>query len=163
MSRLLSGLVRDSAPSIAMSTMIKAGDTDIDVPRSKLTLAFSRSSGAGGQNVNKVETKAEIRVHVPSAEWMDEHTKGRIYELYGNAVNKDGELIVTSQEHRTRERNIEAAVDKLRDILRAAARIPAVRQLRTDLTQHAKEQRKVDKRIRSEVKSRRRSSGSWDD
>lgn len=116
--------------------------------------------------MNKVETKAEVRFHVPSADWLDGHTKGRIYELYAGFVSKEGDCIVTSQEHRTRERNIEAALDKLRDMLLNAARVPAVREMRVGLTDHAKEARKVEKRRRSETKARRQSrggGGDWDD
>jgi len=61
---------------------------------------FARSSGPGGQNVNKLNTKAEIRFHVGSAEWLAPEVRERLLECNDNKINNDGELIVTCQEHR---------------------------------------------------------------
>jgi hypothetical protein len=55
---------------------------------------------AGGQNVNKLNTKAEVRFHVLNAEWMPDEVKQRLYEQQANRINNMGELLVTSQEHR---------------------------------------------------------------
>jgi hypothetical protein len=85
-------------------TFIGAGAVDItpaSIPRAKVETNFSRSGGAGGQNVNKVNTKAEIRFHVPSADWLDDHTKQRLMLMNAGAVTKDGDIIITSQRHRT--------------------------------------------------------------
>jgi protein subunit release factor B len=85
-------------------TVICAGATDItpdSIPRKDIATNFSRSSGAGGQNVNKLNTKAEIRFHVATAAWMDDHTKQRLMLMNGGSVTKDGELVITSQRHRT--------------------------------------------------------------
>ena len=63
-------------------------------------MKYARSSGPGGQNVNKLNTKAEIRFKVSEAEWMSEEVRRRLEEQQKNRINKDGELIISSQEHR---------------------------------------------------------------
>lgn len=50
--------------------------------------------------MNKLNTKAEVRFHVSSADWLDSEVRGRLLEYQSNKVNKDGELVITSQEHR---------------------------------------------------------------
>jgi hypothetical protein len=85
-------------------TIITAGAPEVTVdmiPRAKLDTSFSRSGGAGGQNVNKLNTKAEVRFHVPSADWLDDHTKQRLMLMSAGQVTKDGDLIIVSQRHRT--------------------------------------------------------------
>ena len=72
----------------------------IEIPLDKLSVAFSRSSGPGGQNVNKLSTKAEIRFHVKAADWIPSEVKDRLAYYQSNKINKDGELVITSQEHR---------------------------------------------------------------
>ena len=54
----------------------------------------------GGQNVNKLNTKAELRFHVYSADWLSDDVKGRLHAQQANKINNEGELLVTSQEHR---------------------------------------------------------------
>lgn len=73
---------------------------DIVIPLDAINLSFTRSSGAGGQNVNKVNTKVEIRFHVDSASWIPADWKDRLKQQQGNKINKEGELVVSSQEHR---------------------------------------------------------------
>jgi peptidyl-tRNA hydrolase ICT1 len=67
---------------------------------SRLDFNFARSSGPGGQNVNKVNTKAEIRFNVRQADWLSREVKDRLLDYQSNKVSKDGDLIVSSQEHR---------------------------------------------------------------
>ena len=66
----------------------------------RLDFAYARSSGPGGQNVNKLNTKAEIRFNVPSADWLSADIRERLQLYYPNKITKDGDLVVTSQEHR---------------------------------------------------------------
>lgn len=67
----------------------------------RLEFGYSRSSGPGGQNVNKLNTKAEVRFNIPSADWLSADIRDRLQQYYPNKITKDGDLIVTSQEHRS--------------------------------------------------------------
>ena len=66
----------------------------------RLDFQYARSSGPGGQNVNKLNTKAEVRFHVASADWLDQDVRERLAQYQSNKISKEGELIITSQEHR---------------------------------------------------------------
>jgi protein subunit release factor B len=136
------------------------GDTLIVIPRSAISTSFSRSGGAGGQNVNKVNTKAEIRFSLPSARWLEEEVKGRIRELYPAYVNAEDEVFITSQVHRSQEGNLEECFEKLARMLRKSATAPKVRQIRTGLSELTKSERREDKRHRSAVKERRKGGSS---
>lgn len=136
--------------------VVRAGATHPVLPRDRLTFSFSRSSGAGGQNVNKVNTKAEVRFVLADAAWMDADVRERFAEQCGACVNAEGEVFVTSQKHRTQEANLEDALVKLTHMVRKAAAVPKVRQLRTGLSELTKDKNRDDKRHRSGVKSFRR-------
>jgi peptidyl-tRNA hydrolase ICT1 len=146
-------------------TFITAGTpaTDVEIPRGKVEAAFSRSSGAGGQNVNKLNTKAELRFHVEDADWLDNHTKARLATLYRGFVNAAGQLVVTSQRHRTQEANLEDAFGKLRAMVAEAAEVPRVRHQRTGLSELTRKEYREDKRHRADVKTRRKSRPDGDD
>ncbi len=109
--------------------------------------------------MNKVNTKAEIRFHLDSARWLDNDIKERFRTLYGPYINNEGEVYVTSQEHRTQEANLEECFTKLSKFLRRSALIPKVRAMRTGLSELTKTERREDKRHRSVVKERRKGSG----
>ena len=66
----------------------------------RIEFNYARSSGPGGQNVNKLNTKAEIRFHVMSADWLNHDVKLRLLQYNTNKVSKEGELIISSQDHR---------------------------------------------------------------
>lgn len=100
--------------------------TKIVVPRSKMQIAHSRSSGPGGQNVNKVNTKVELRFHVQTAEWLPAEVKARLVDDNANRVNKEGELIVTASESRSQASNMELAMAKIQEMVDLACIPPKV-------------------------------------
>lgn len=69
----------------------------VKIPSEVLITTFCRSSGPGGQNVNKVNTKADVRISLLAAKWLSEEAVQRAQELYPNSINKEGELFVSSQ------------------------------------------------------------------
>lgn len=129
----------------------------IEIPLDQVQLSFSRSSGAGGQNVNKVETKAELRFHVMSASWLPMEVRERIANNNANRINNEGYLSLSSQEYRTQHQNRKCVVSKLEEICLKAFPRPKVRKVKKGLSKRAKEQRKEDKRFRSKTKDSRRS------
>ena len=73
---------------------------DVVIPMDKVEFSFARSSGPGGQNVNKLNTKAELRFKVETASWIKPEWRQRLMQYQSNKISKEGELIISSQEHR---------------------------------------------------------------
>lgn len=149
-----------TSPSSSSSSFIVICDGNLrpPIPRQLLDVSFSRSSGAGGQNVNKVNTKAEVRFHLEKSLWLSISVKERFKALYSQYINDAGEVIISSQRHRTQERNLDDCIEKLQICVRKAAEVPKQRSMRTALSELTKNERREDKRFRSTVKERRRTS-----
>lgn len=92
-----------------------------DIPLDRLMISYSRSSGPGGQNVNKVNSKAEVRFHLASAEWIAEPVRQQIALKHRNKINKAGELILTSECSRYQFRNLAQCLQKIRDMIAEAS------------------------------------------
>eukprot|EP01122_Echinamoeba_exundans_P015448 TRINITY_DN7339_c0_g1_i1.p1 TRINITY_DN7339_c0_g1~~TRINITY_DN7339_c0_g1_i1.p1 ORF type:complete len:196 (-),score=25.43 TRINITY_DN7339_c0_g1_i1:25-612(-) len=132
-----------------------------EIPKEKLDIKFVKaSSGPGGQNVNKLNTKAEVRFKPKDADWIPKVMIDRFIELNASKINKDGEMVITSIRHRLQAQNLKDCLDKLREYLEEAAIIPKER-IATEMPQYAKEKRLFDKKKRSDVKRSRQSSGEW--
>lgn len=133
-----------------------------EVPRNELTLSFARSSGAGGQNVNKVNSKVEIRWDIASCASLPQDVLGRFLSRYKNRLDADGFVIVTSERQRDRERNIEDAIGKLEEWIASVWEKPIPR-IKTKPTKSSKRRRIADKRHEGEKKKTRRERVSTDD
>ena len=94
------------------------------IPREELEISFSRSSGPGGQNVNKVATRVEVRFHLESAAWIALATRVRLAALHPRRLNREGEFIMVSSRFRSQGRNIEDCIEKLEGLLEKAAKRP---------------------------------------
>ncbi|XP_061763315.1 peptidyl-tRNA hydrolase ICT1, mitochondrial [Nerophis ophidion] len=99
-------------------------DNQVYIPLDRLTVSYSRSSGPGGQHVNKVNTKAEIRFNVLAADWIPEDVRLKILEKNKNRINKAGELLVTSELSRSQQRNVSDCVEKISTIIAEASKKP---------------------------------------
>ncbi|GAM24320.1 hypothetical protein SAMD00019534_074950 [Acytostelium subglobosum LB1] len=124
------------------------------VPRDKIDFQFSRSSGPGGQNVNKVNTKVEARFNVNQADWLSDHCKDMLYSNYRNNINSAGEFVINSSKYREQKLNLHDCIEKLERILLKSSIIPKER-LPTDVPTYAQERRKKDKMFRSDIKAGR--------
>ncbi|XP_005526801.1 PREDICTED: peptidyl-tRNA hydrolase ICT1, mitochondrial [Pseudopodoces humilis] len=98
----------------------------LDIPMARLTVSYSRSSGPGGQNVNKVNSKAEVRFHLASADWIPESVRQKMALMHRNKINRAGELIVTSEESRYQMRNLAICLEKIRTMVTEAIEKPKV-------------------------------------
>jgi ribosome-associated protein len=137
--------------------MIYINDT-IQIPDGEIEERFVRSSGPGGQNVNKVSTAVHIRFNVKSSTSLPSYVKHRIFRLFGNRISNEGFLAVNSDIHRTQMRNREESLQKLVEIIRKAAYRPKVRRP-TKMTYSSKMRRMDSKRKKSDTKKHRRSGG----
>jgi len=133
----------------------------INIPEKEdaLEINFVRSSGAGGQNVNKLSTKVEIRMNTNSkslSSWLPDEVRIRLKEQQSNRINKVGILTLTSQENRTQGLNKKSAINKLRLMILAAWPRPVIRKQRTGVSKAAKRRNKEFKNRRSETKQNRK-------
>uniref|UniRef100_A0A8C9ET69 Large ribosomal subunit protein mL62 n=1 Tax=Pavo cristatus TaxID=9049 RepID=A0A8C9ET69_PAVCR len=96
----------------------------LNIPMERLTVSYSRSSGPGGQNVNKVNTKAEVRFHLASADWIPEAVREKMASMHRNKINRAGELIVNSEESRYQMRNLAICLEKIRVMVTEATEKP---------------------------------------
>ena len=126
----------------------------IRLPLSQLSFEFSRSSGPGGQNVNKVNSKVQLRWHAGSS-GLPEELLSRLASRNHKRINTDGELLIMSQRFRDQIKNRADCVEKLRLLLVEAAKPPTIRK-KTKTPRRVKESRLRDKKARSATKTQRR-------
>lgn len=94
------------------------------IARSELRLSFARSSGPGGQNVNKVNSKAVLKWNPAVSPNLPETARARILSKLRSRLSSEGELVISSDVYRDQPRNREECIRKLQDILRAALYVP---------------------------------------
>ena len=121
----------------------------------ELQFAFSRSSGPGGQHVNKVNTKVELRFNVNQSKLLEVLQKAILCEKLKNTLTQDGDLVVISQKTRSQLKNKEIAIEKFYTLLNNALK-PIKKRKPTKPSRSAKEKRLKDKKALSEKKSRRK-------
>jgi ribosome-associated protein len=131
------------------------------IPLSELQMVTARSSGPGGQNVNKVESKVTLVLDLEGTPSLSAGEKARLRERLGSRVNRRGELRVSSQRHRGQAANREAAAARMGELLRGAL-AEDVERVPTRVPASSRRRRLAGKRQRGEVK-RLRSSPPPDD
>jgi ribosome-associated protein len=147
-------------PGQTANAMIRITDR-ISIDEAELEESFVRSSGPGGQNVNKLSTAVQLRFDVRHSPSLPNDVAVRLIRLAGKRMTKDGVLLIIAQNHRTQERNRSEARERLIGLVRQAAVKPVPRRA-TKPTKASREQRIERKKRRSSVKALRRSKPSWD-
>ncbi len=127
----------------------------IQIPETELSWTFARSGGPGGQNVNKVASKAVLRWSVVGSPSLPEEVKARFLAAQKWRITNEGELVLSSQRFRDQERNRQDCLEKLADLVRRATIKPKPRRP-TKPSRGARENRLKGKKRRSQVKSLRR-------
>jgi ribosome-associated protein len=131
----------------------------LSLDESELHYEFVRSSGPGGQNVNKVSSAVELRFNIIRSNSLPFEVKDRLVKLAGKRVTDGGDLIIDAQVYRTQEQNKADALRRLIGLIQKAAEVPKVRRA----TRPSGAGRARDKQHRSEIKKIRRDTpGEWD-
>jgi ribosome-associated protein len=126
----------------------------IVIPAHEIQYRFSRSSGPGGQNVNKLSTKVSLIFDLANSSAMDEASKNRLQQKLATYLDKSGKLTITSQESRSQYANRLVALQKFGDLLRNALMVPKIRK-KTKPTKSSATRRVVEKTMRGMTKKMR--------
>lgn len=121
----------------------------------EVQLRAVRASGPGGQHVNKVSTAIELRFDVRGSPSLPDPVRARLEKLAGSRLTLEGVLVLVAQEHRSQELNRQAAIERLLEMVREAAKPPPPPRKKTKPTRASKERRLKAKAARSSVKSMR--------
>lgn len=126
----------------------------VEIPEENVVFKFSRSSGPGGQNVNKLNTRATLLFDVANCGSFSDAQKKRILKRLATRANKDGVVRVVSQQYRTQRANRRAAIERLVELVNEALRKRPMRK-KTKVPQYARQKRLEEKRKRGLLKKQR--------
>ncbi len=133
---------------------------EVAIPDEELEWKFIRSSGPGGQNVNKVASAAQLRFMLPQNTSIPVAARNRLRRLAGQKINDDGTILINARSERSQEQNRRDALERLAELVRAALIEPKIRK-KTRPTKASKERRMDSKKRRGSTKQGR-GTQSWD-
>jgi ribosome-associated protein len=148
----------DSAP-VAAENLLQINDS-LSIPRGELDVRVSRSSGAGGQHVNKTSSRVEIFWNIPASRGLTDEQRNRLLERLASKLTTEGSIRVVASDMRSQSRNRELAEERLAELVRRALLVPKKRRA-TRPTKASKEARLEGKKRQSH-KKRRRQDKSFD-
>jgi len=144
-----------SDPSAPLSQNLLAVNESLSIPRSELDVRVSRSSGAGGQHVNKTSSRVEIFWNILGSRALDEEQRARLLGRLSSRLTSDGSIRVVASDMRSQTRNRELAEERLADLVRRALIVPKKRRA-TKPTKASREARLESKKRHSSKKAERR-------
>ena len=127
---------------------------EIPIPLERLTVHASRSGGPGGQNVNKVSSRVEVRFSLEGADWIPQEVRGRLEALFPGRITRRREFRVVGSRFRDQRRNLEDCLERIAGFLRAASERPRAR-IPTAPSRASRERKLSRKRRRSRIKKER--------
>jgi ribosome-associated protein len=130
-------------------------NSQIVIHGSELIASFARSSGPGGQNVNKVNSKALVRWNLRASEALSAEVKLRFEACFPTRINQAGEVMLSSDKYRDQGRNLSDCYEKLRQLIQAALIVPRKRK-KSRPTRSSIQERLTDKRQKSVQKTQRK-------
>jgi ribosome-associated protein len=142
------------APPVAAENLLEVNES-LSVPRSELDVRVSRSSGAGGQHVNKTSSRVEIFWNIPASRALTDEQRNRLLEKLASRLTTQGSIRIVASDMRSQTRNRELAEEKLVETVRRGLIVPKKRRA-TRPTRASKEARLESKKRQSHKKSERR-------
>ncbi len=133
---------------------------DVAIPDEEFEWKFIRSSGPGGQNVNKVATAVQLRFLLPRNTSLPVAARNRLRRIAGQKINDDGTILITARSERSQDQNKRDALERLADLIRTAMIEPKIRK-KTRPTKASKERRIDTKKRRGDTKQGR-GRGGWE-
>ncbi|GDX38235.1 aminoacyl-tRNA hydrolase [Methylocystaceae bacterium] len=128
---------------------------NIFIDDAEISYEFLRSSGPGGQNVQKVETCVRLRFNAKDCQNLSFEISQKLLRLAGRKATKEGVILIEAQRYRTQQRNREDALERLKNLIIKAAEPPSPPRIKTKPTYGAKLRRLEGKKLRSTVKNLR--------
>lgn len=133
----------------------------LEIPEEELEISFSRSGGAGGQNVNKVNSKATLRFALMRSQALPEDVKGRFAAKYGSRLTQEGEIVLQGDRFRDQAKNVDDVRDRLVQLIRDVL-VPPRKRRPTKPTRGSVERRLKAKGHHQTKKEGRRKPNAFD-